>query len=138
MVLAIQFFFHQGKLLPSLNHTLITLFPKRDAPESPKHSRPISLINTMYKSISKLIVNRLRHILQREISPLQNAFTKDRSIHENILIAQEAINTFQKSHNETRWCAIKLDMEKAMTTLNGTIYGPSYNPLASQHSGYSR
>lgn len=112
-MLAIQSFFHHDKLPALLNHTLISLIPKRPALKSPEHFRPISLINTIYKAISKLIVNRLRLILQREISPLQNAFTKDRSIHDNLLIAQEALNTFQKSYNKTGWCPIKLDIKKA-------------------------
>ena len=113
LITAVQSFFFHGKLPPSLNHTLITLIPKREAPETPDHFRPISLINSIYKAISKLLVTRLRPILQREISPLQNAFTQDRSIHDNLFIAQEALNTFHKSHNKTGWCALKLDMEKA-------------------------
>ena len=113
LITAVQSFFHHGKLPPSLNHTLITLIPKKEAPESPDHFRPISLINTIYKAISKILVTRLRPILQREISPLQNAFTRDRSIHDNLLIAKEALNTFRKSKNKTGWCALKLDMEKA-------------------------
>lgn len=64
-------------------------------------------------AISKIWVNKLRPILQREISPLENAFTQHRSIHDNILIAQEILNTFHKSKNNTGWCALKLYMEKA-------------------------
>lgn len=56
---------------------------------------------------------RLRPILQREIHPLQTAFTQEGSIHDNILIAQEVLNTFHKSRNKTGWCALKLDMKKA-------------------------
>ena len=111
--LAIQSFFSHGKLPPSLNHTLITLLPKRDDPSSPNHFRPISLINTIYKAISKILVSRLSPILQRELSPFQNAFTKDRSIHDNLLLVQEILNSFHKSKNRTGWCALKLDMEKA-------------------------
>ena len=111
--LAIQIFFFHGKLPPSLNHTLITLIPKRENPTSPNHFRPISLINTLYKAISKILVQRLSPILQREISPFQNVFTKDRSIHDNLLVAQEILNTFHKSKNRSGWCALKLDMKKA-------------------------
>lgn len=110
---SIESFFHHGKLPSSPNHTLLTLIPKRKTPETPDHFRPISLINTLYKGISKILVNRLRPILQREISPFQNAFTQDRSIHDNLLIAQEALNTFQKSKNTIGWCALKFDMGKA-------------------------
>lgn len=57
----------------------------------------------MYKIISKIIVGRLSPILQRIISHFQNAFTPDRSIHDNILIPKEILNTFHKSQNKTGW-----------------------------------
>lgn len=59
------------------------------------------------------MVHRLCPILQNGISPFQNAFTPNRSIHDNLLIVQEILNTFHKSKNKTGWCALKLDMEKA-------------------------
>ena len=52
-------FFVNGKLLKQINHTFITLIPKRDNPFETSHYRPISLCNTVYKTISKIIVNRL-------------------------------------------------------------------------------
>ena len=96
-----------------MNHTIITLLPENENPDTPNHFRPISLINTIYKAISKILVHRLILILQQEISPFQNAFTKDRSTHDNLLLVQEVLNTFQKSKNKTGWCALKLDMEKS-------------------------
>lgn len=109
----IKSFFDHGQIPPALNHTIIALIPKIEAPENPNHFRPISLCNTIYKAISKLLVNRLRPILQEHISPFQNAFTPERSIHDNLLIVQEILNIFQKSKSKTGWCALKLDMEKA-------------------------
>lgn len=51
--------------------------------------------------------------MKRVISPLQNAFTQDCSIHDNILQVQEILNVFHKSTNKIDWCALKLDMKKA-------------------------
>ncbi|XP_056695811.1 uncharacterized protein [Spinacia oleracea] len=110
---AIQGFFYHGKIPRFLNHTIIALIPKNDNPENPNHFRPISLCNTIYKAIAKLIVNRLSPILKNHMSPFQNAFTPERSIHDNLLIVQEVLNTFQKSNSKIGWCALKLDMEKA-------------------------
>ena len=67
-------FFKHGKLLKQINHTFITLITKRDNPFKTHHYRPISLCNTVYKTISKIIVNRLRPLLDNLISPLQSAF----------------------------------------------------------------
>lgn len=69
--IAIQGFFRHGKLPPSLTHTIIALILKNANPETANHFRPISLINTLYKVISKLLVNRLCPILKANISPLQ-------------------------------------------------------------------
>ena len=49
------------KRIPSyLNHTLVTLIPKRNGPEVLGHFRPISLYTAIYKIVSKIIVNRIR------------------------------------------------------------------------------
>lgn len=112
--LAIHGFFHHGCLPPSLNHTMIAPIPKQSSPETPNHFRPISLINSIYKAISKLMVQRLCPILKNAHQPpLQNASTPDRSIHDNILIVQEILTSFQKSSTKIGWCALELDMEKA-------------------------
>ena len=42
-----------------LNQTLIMLIPKCDGPESLSNFRPISLCNTLYKVLTKVIVNRI-------------------------------------------------------------------------------
>lgn len=87
-------YFMESFPIPSLNHTIITLILKNDLPENPNHLWPNNLINTIYKTISKVIVQRLSPILQREIIPLQNAFTQDHSINDNILLVQEIFNIF--------------------------------------------
>lgn len=85
--LAIHGFFHHGCPPASLNHTIITLIPKTSSPETPNHFRPVSLINTIYKAISKLLVQILCLILKSNISPLQNAFTPNKSIHEFMIVS---------------------------------------------------
>lgn len=45
------------------NNTLITLIPKVASPTEVKHFRPISLCNTVYKLVSKVIVNKMRGVL---------------------------------------------------------------------------
>lgn len=85
-----SFFFH-GKIPAAPNHTIIVVLPKIENPESPNHFKPISLCNTIYKEISKLLVSRLSPILQHHISPSQNAFILERSIHDNFLLVQEIL-----------------------------------------------
>lgn len=66
--------FSSGKIPEYLNQTIITLIPKCKNPESFNHYRPISLCNTVYKIVSKIIVARLRPLLPSLVSPLQTAF----------------------------------------------------------------
>jgi hypothetical protein len=56
---AIQSFFRTIHLLTKVNNSLIVLIPKNNAPSSFNHFRPISLCNTVYKAIAKILVSRL-------------------------------------------------------------------------------
>lgn len=51
----------QGKGMPNnLNDTFIALIPKVDHPETVAQFRPIGLYNVGYKTITKVIVNKLK------------------------------------------------------------------------------
>jgi len=110
---AIKDFFNSGRLLTEINHTFIALVPKVDHPETTAHFRPISLCNTLYKIIAKILVNRMRPILQHLIHPCQSAFVPDRAIHDNILVAHEIMNKFRHYKGKKGFVALKIDMEKA-------------------------
>ena len=51
------------RILPTLNATFLTLIPKCEGDDSPDKFKPISLCNVIYKIITKVIVNRLKHLL---------------------------------------------------------------------------
>ena len=110
---AIKDFFRSGKILKEFNHTFIALIPKVDNPETTSQFRPISLCNTFYKIVAKVLVNRLRPILERIIHPVQSAFVSQRAIHDNILLAHEVINKFHHLKGKKGYAAVKIDMEKA-------------------------
>ena len=60
--------FAEKKVPDYLNRTHIALIPKMQGPETKGNHRPISLCNTVYKVIIKIIVARLRPILGKLIS----------------------------------------------------------------------
>lgn len=62
--------FNSGVISDYLNQTLITLIPKFKSPESLSNFRPISLCNTIYKIVSKIIVGRLRPFLLDLSAPI--------------------------------------------------------------------
>lgn len=70
--------FANHKIPDHLNQTLIALIPKQLGPETISHFKPISLCNTVYKTVSKILVQRIRPLLPRLISPMQAAFLEGR------------------------------------------------------------
>lgn len=59
----ISHIFSSKTLPPQINHTLLSLIPKVDSPLTIKQFRPIGLCNTIYKIVSKILVNRIRPVL---------------------------------------------------------------------------
>ena len=110
---AVRSFFLEGKLLKQINHTLMALIPKVDNPLVTVQFRPISLCNTVYKIIAKILVNRMRPLLEKVIDLVQSSFIPHRSIHDNILLAHEVITKFNSMKGKKSQIALKLDMEKA-------------------------
>jgi len=110
-------FFKNGKILKEINYTFITLIPKANAPTQIRQFRPISSCLTVYKIISKILVNRLRSLLDKIISPMQSTFIPGRSTHDNILLRHEIMHKFRTKIGKTAWTAIKLGMEKAYDRL---------------------
>ncbi|KAK4394643.1 hypothetical protein Sango_1618600 [Sesamum angolense] len=113
---AIIDFFKTGRLLKQLNATLLTLIPKVRTPHSVAEFRPISCCNVVYKVISKILVSRIREILDLLISPSQNAFVPGRLISDNILLAQELFSGYNQCRLPPR-CALKVDLRKAYDTV---------------------
>ncbi|KAL0294211.1 UNVERIFIED_CONTAM: Retrovirus-related Pol polyprotein from type-2 retrotransposable element R2DM [Sesamum radiatum] len=113
---AIRDFFQTGRLLKQVNTTLISLIPKVSNPAVVAEFRPISCCNVLYKVITKILVQRMRGILDMLISPSQNAFVPGRAIGDNILLAQELFSGYNQKHLPPR-CALKVDLRKAYDTV---------------------
>lgn len=115
-------FFHSGSLYTPLNHTFITLNPKVPFPKEVTYFRPIILCNVSYKIISKILVNRLKPLMNTLITPFQNAFIKGRNIFYNILIAHEILDVVRKKkERKASFRMLKIDMSKAYDMVNWTF-----------------
>ena len=103
-----------GTLPQLVNHTFITLIPKKKSPEHVFDFRPISLCNVLYKIFSKVLANRLKKFLPSIINEHQFAFAKDWLITDNILVAFETLHCMKKySSGSSGYMTLKLDMSKA-------------------------
>ena len=86
VIKAVISFFTVGSMPKEVNSSLIVLIPKLSNPSSVNHYRPISLCNVVYKIISKILVKKLRPLLDKLVSPSQSAFIPNRWIAENQII----------------------------------------------------
>ena len=118
VVKAVTSFFILGSMPKEVNCSLIVLIPKISNPTSVNHFRPISLCNMVYKIISKLLVDKLRPMLDKIISPTQSAFIPNRWIAENQIIVQEMLHSFKSRRTKPGLMAIKLDLQKAYDRVN--------------------
>lgn len=84
---AVSEFFKSGQMLKQWNATTIMLIPKITNASSTSDFRPISLCNTVYKVISKLLAGRLKSLLPLIISNAQSAFHPGRLLAKNVLLA---------------------------------------------------
>ena len=105
--------FIERKVPDYLNKTLIVLIPKIQGPETIGNYRPISLCNTIYKIISKIIVARIRLHLEHLVSQYQTTFVPGRRGADNVIIVQELIHTIGRIKGRKGYMAIKIDLEKA-------------------------
>ncbi|XP_074293262.1 uncharacterized protein LOC141620238 [Silene latifolia] len=113
---AIQAYVTHGRLSKQANATLITLIPKKKVCNTVMDFRPISCCTTFYKTISKILSQRLQSILPRIIGPEQAAFIKGRDIHENIMMSQALVKGYDRKYLTPR-CLIKVDIRKAFDSL---------------------
>lgn len=111
-------YFANPRKIGYINDTLITLIHKGDVVVTMRDFWPIGLCNVSYKIIIKLLVRRLRSIVEDLVSPHQCNFVPNRHNSDNIIIAQEVIHSMRTNRGAKGWMAIKIDLEKAYDWLN--------------------
>lgn len=109
-------FHHHGKLTKGLNSTFIALIPKVDNPQRVAEFRPIFLVSSVYKILSKVLANRLRNVVGNVVSKTQSAFIKGRQILDGILIANEIVDDAKNSNKDL--LLFKVDFEKAYDSVD--------------------
>ena len=108
--------FLKGKMPKSMREAIVKLLYKKNDHKYIKKWRPIALLNTDYKILSKIIVNRLIPIFENYISPQQNTGLPGRrieNIHYNIQALLELAN--QKNENLV---IMSIDIEKAFDKIS--------------------
>lgn len=74
----------------------MALIPKEEGKSSLNHFRPISLIGSTYKILSKVLARRMNVVLGKVIGETQSAFLKGRFILDGVVVVNEAIEDAKK------------------------------------------
>jgi ribonuclease HI len=100
-----------SKLGGSTNLAFLALIPKEKGAITFNRFRPISLCNTSYKILTKVIANRLKTILPLIVPENQGGFIQGRHIADNIILVQEALHSSVR--RKDKGMIIKLDLANA-------------------------
>lgn len=112
---AILHYFDTLHLPRIINSAALALVPKVNYASSLNQLRPTSCCNIIYKSITKLLANRMKKVLPRIVSSCQSAFVPQRLLGDNVLLAQSLCSNYHLNSGEPK-CAIKLGLRKAFDT----------------------
>ena len=109
--------FYANEVLPkSFLSYFVTLIPKVKVPVSLKEYRPISLLGSLYKFLSKVLATRLSKVMNSIISGSQSAFLKGRHLVDGVLVVNEVVDLAKQTKRE---CLIlKVDFEKAYDSVD--------------------
>lgn len=107
--------FHSGPL-ERLNTATITLIPKKEVGESISDFRPISLVHSFAKLVSKVLALRLASKIDSLISISQSAFIKKRCIQDNFLYVRNLARAYHRTRTPS--LLFKLDISKAFDSVS--------------------
>ncbi|GJU20655.1 RNA-directed DNA polymerase, eukaryota [Tanacetum coccineum] len=108
---AVRYFFIKGEIPNGYNASFIALIPKIPGANMVKYFRPISLVGSLYKIISKILANRLVGVLSDIVSDVQSAFIAERQILDGPFILNEVLQWCKAKKKQA--LIFKVDFEKA-------------------------
>jgi len=102
--------------LKLLNSAFLTLIPKKADAVEAKDYRPISLVHSFAKLVTKMMANRLAPYLDKLVATNQSAFTRGRCIHDNYMLVQQTIKILHRRKISSLF--LKLDISKAFDSVD--------------------
>lgn len=108
-MVVVKDFFKSGRMLKEINSARIVLISKVNNNKSLDQFRPVALCNFVYKVITKILENILKHVISDLISIPHTAFLKEISIGENIILTREMLGKIYTNRRSKDLC-LKVDI----------------------------
>lgn len=106
---------YQSSCLSSTQRTgIIRIIYKKGARDDLSNWRPISLLNTDYKIMTKALTNRVKKVIASIIHPDQTCSVPHRTIHDNCATIRDVFHQF----SDENAAVISLDQSKAFDRVN--------------------
>ena len=116
---SINYSFETGSLTELQKQSIITIIPKQNKDLTILDNwRPISLLNVDYKIATKIIANRVKHVITNIIHNSQTGLLKGRYIGENIRLLFEIIDNAEEENKPG--LIFFSDFEKAFDSVDHT------------------
>ena len=117
IVSAFNEIYTKGHMPGAMKRSITILLPKKNKDRNKVSSlRPISLLNVLYKLITKMLATRMRCVIEKLINPDQTGFIKGRYIGENVRLI---IDTLQAaSAKQLPGLIVFCDWKQAYDTVN--------------------
>nr|GEV07363.1 RNA-directed DNA polymerase, eukaryota [Tanacetum cinerariifolium] len=109
--LAVECFFESGMFPNGCNSSFIALIPKVTDAKFVNDFRPISLIGSVYKVVSKILAKRLAVVISEIVSNTQSAFISNRQILDGPFILNEVFSWCKRKKKQA--LVFKVDFAKA-------------------------
>ncbi|GKD15265.1 RNA-directed DNA polymerase, eukaryota [Tanacetum coccineum] len=108
---AVEWFFDHSSFTRGCNSSFVSLIPKVQDPKFVNDYRPISLIGSLYKVVTKILATRLSLVISELISDVQTAFVPNRQILDGPFIINELLSWCK--HKKQQAMVFKVDFAKA-------------------------
>jgi len=108
--------YREGQITDQQKHGIIVCVPKHTAPTSPKDYRPLTLLNTDYKLLTRIIANRLRPCLTDILHPAQHCGIPGTTVFEALATIRDAVAYAEVSG--TPLCILSIDFTEAFDRIS--------------------
>ena len=109
----------RGTLPPGVGDGYISLLYKKKERDDPRNYRPITLLNSDYKILMRVLARRMNEAVVQFVSDSQTGFVPDSFLPENTMLLQLLMDWVEEENEEAY--LVFLDMEKAFDRCSWTF-----------------